>query len=225
MIDIDQWMKQYQNIVEGLFGSRIAFIGLQGSYGRSEAHESSDIDIVLILDTVSLADLKQYRHAIEALPKRPPVCGFVSGKEEIRNWCRAELFQFCHDTISYYGDLNATIPALTDADAQDAVLTGACSLYHTCSHNYLHARDMETLENLYKSAVYVLQAKHYCNSGNYVRSHTELREVLEGTDLTILQYAERIKASDRSQTALERYSEQMLRWTQQLIGGKAKHTE
>jgi predicted nucleotidyltransferase len=55
MVDIDQWMKQYQDAVCGSSSAAaILFIGLQGSYGRNEAHETSDIDVVLILDAVSL---------------------------------------------------------------------------------------------------------------------------------------------------------------------------
>ena len=217
MVDINQLMKQYQNTVKNLFGSRILFIGLAGSYGRGEAHESSDIDIVLILDTVSLADLNQYRKAIETLPDRSLICGFVSGKEELAGWYRADLFQFYHDTISYYGNLDTIIPALTDADAHSAVLIGACNLYHMCSHNYLHSSDMEALKSLYKSAFFVLQAKHYSETGNYVRSHSALKNVLAGKDLTVLQYAELIKTADGSQTALEQYSELMLQWTHKLI--------
>lgn len=217
MIDINQWMKQYQSIVKNSFGSRILFIGLQGSYGRGEANENSDIDVVLILDTVSLADLNQYKQAIGALPDRSLICGFVSGKGELAGWCRADLFQFYHDTISYYGNLDAIIPALTDEDAHSAVLIGACNLYHMCSHNYLHGGDTDTLKGLYKSAFFVLQAKHYCETGNYVRSHLALKNVLTGTDLTVLQYAEQLKTADRSQAALEQYSELMLQWTHKLI--------
>lgn len=217
MININQWMVQYQNTVKNLFGSRILFIGLQGSYGRGEAHENSDIDVVLILDTVSLADLNQYKQAIEELPDRSLICGFVSGKEEIAGWYGADLFQFYHDTISYYGSLDAIIPALTDADTHSAVLIGACNLYHMCSHNYLHSGNMDTLKGLYKSVFFVLQAKHYSETGNYVRSHSALKNVLTGTDLAVLQYAEQVKTAVRSQTSLEQYSELMLQWTHKLI--------
>jgi uncharacterized protein len=217
MIDINQWMKQYQDTVKRVFGSRILFIGLQGSYGRGEANRNSDIDVVLILDKVSLTDLKEYKEAIEKLPYRTLICGFVSGEEELEGWCRADLFQFYHDTISYYGNLDEIIPAPTNADARSAVLTGACNLYHACSHNYLHSSDLETLKALYKSSFFVLQAKHYSETGNYIRSHSALKNILAGTDLMVMQYNELIKTAKGSQTELARYSDLMLRWTQQLI--------
>ena len=217
MVDIDQWMKQYQDAVRDLFGGRVLLIGLQGSYGRNEAHETSDIDVVLILDTVSLHDLKQYKQVIGTLPDRPLICGFVSGREELAGWCRADLFQFYYDTIPYYGSLDDIISVPTDADARAAVLMGACNLYHMCSHNYLHGGDMETLRSLYKSAFFVLQANHFSETGDYVKSHSALKEVLTGTDLSVSQAAEQVKTADISQPRLERYSELLLQWTHQLI--------
>lgn len=62
------------------------FIGLQGSYGRGEASETSDIDVVLILDRLDSADLKKYSHMLDGLPQRKLVCRFVSGQKELKNW-------------------------------------------------------------------------------------------------------------------------------------------
>lgn len=74
---IDEWMKQYTAAVQELFGERIWFIGLQGSYGRGEATDGSDIDAVLILDSVSAKDLDSYSKILDAFPNRNKVCGFV----------------------------------------------------------------------------------------------------------------------------------------------------
>ena len=56
---IESWMKHYQKQVGKEFGNRIWFIGLQGSYGRGEATEKSDIDVVFILDHMSIEDLQR----------------------------------------------------------------------------------------------------------------------------------------------------------------------
>lgn len=217
MVDIHQWMKQYQDAVRDLFGGRVLFIGLQGSYGRNEAHETSDIDVVLILDAVSLHDLKQYKQVIGTLPDRSLICGFVSGREELAGWYKSDLFQFYYDTIPYYGSLDDIISVPADADARAAVLMGACNLYHMCSHNYLHGSDMETLKGLYKSAFFVLQAKHFSETGDYVKNHSTLIHVLSGTDLSVSQAADQVKTADLSQAALERHSKLLLQWTHQLI--------
>lgn len=58
---------------------------------------------------------------------------------------------------------------LTEEDAKQAVYIGACNLYHGCSHNYLHAMEVDMLTALYKAAFFVLQAKYFCHSGTYIK--------------------------------------------------------
>ncbi len=43
MIDITLWMERSTELFRETFGERIYFVGLQGSYGRGEATEASDI--------------------------------------------------------------------------------------------------------------------------------------------------------------------------------------
>ena len=45
MIDIDAWLEEFCGRLDENFSGRIWFLGLQGSYARGEAKESSDIDI------------------------------------------------------------------------------------------------------------------------------------------------------------------------------------
>lgn len=98
MRDFEAWLRQYRAAVEEVFGERIVCIGLQGSRGRGEAGTASDIDMVLVLDDVSTEDLLSYRVAVESLPERELLCGFVSGRVELEHWNPGELFQFYHDT-------------------------------------------------------------------------------------------------------------------------------
>lgn len=65
------------------------FVGLQGSYGRGEATETSDMDIVVILDTLSVADMQAYHVMLDTLPHRELICGFLSGKDEMRSVSKA----------------------------------------------------------------------------------------------------------------------------------------
>ena len=59
-----EWLENFVKEMKKGFGSRIEFIGLQGSHGRGEASEESDIDIVVILDKVDIEDLKKYDEII-----------------------------------------------------------------------------------------------------------------------------------------------------------------
>lgn len=94
MFDLDRWLDKYIEAVDAAFGARIVFIGLQGSYARGEANEGSDIDVVLILNSLTLDDLTLYKNAIAGLEERTKICGFVSGTEELKAWDKADLFQF-----------------------------------------------------------------------------------------------------------------------------------
>ena len=52
MIDISTWINEFLHTLTLNFGERVWFVGLQGSYGRGEATETSDINVVVILDRV-----------------------------------------------------------------------------------------------------------------------------------------------------------------------------
>ncbi|WP_218639243.1 nucleotidyltransferase domain-containing protein [Paenibacillus sp. FSL H7-0326] len=223
MIHIENWMELYSNTVRRVFRDRVIFIGLQGSYGRGEANENSDIDVVLILDRVKLEDLKQYNSAIQSLSNREKICGFVSGVNEIAGWAKYDLFQFYHDTISYHGNLDKMIPPIEHTDIRHAVLNGACNLYHMCSHNYLHSADMQALAGLYKAAVFTLQAKHYYETGSYIKQRTEMYDVLVDQDRRILQISEQFKSGSFSEDQFEQFTDEMLNWTSGLITTLSKY--
>ena len=53
-LDEKAWMAQFCQAVKDEFGGRIVCIGLQGSRGRGEEREDSDIDMVVVLDRVEL---------------------------------------------------------------------------------------------------------------------------------------------------------------------------
>lgn len=159
MFDLDRWLDKYIEAVDAAFGARIVFIGLQGSYARGEAHEGSDIDIVLILNSLTLDDLTLYKNAIASLEERTKICGFVSGTEELKAWNKADLFQFCRNTKALYGDLEFIAFLTGEADAERALHTAACNIYHACVHNFVHEESAEVLITLYKSAFFCIAGK------------------------------------------------------------------
>lgn len=182
MIQIENWMEDFTAAVKSLFGNRVIFIGLQGSYGRGEAGEDSDIDPVVILDTLSLEDLARYDEMLSALPERDKICGFLSGRQVLVDWEKSDLFQFYHDTRPVEGSLDFLRPLIREEDVRRAVLLGACNVYHMCCHNFVHEKSSDILKGLYKSASFSLRAKHYCETGRYVGKMRELAPLLSGWD-------------------------------------------
>ena len=121
MIDITAWMQNFLQTLNETFANRVWFVGLQGSYGRGEATETSDIDIVVILDELSATDIQTYNDMLDTLSHRELICGFLSGKKEIMNWEPSDLFQFCNDTTPIKGSLNEVM-AVIDGDAVDRAI-------------------------------------------------------------------------------------------------------
>ena len=182
-----QWLEDFTERVHAAFPHRIRFIGIQGSYGRGEATETSDIDMVVILDTFTHEDARTYDRCLAGLPHREKLCGFISGERELRGWDRAELFQFYHDTRPLYGDLDWLAPLLDRASVRRAVHLGACGVYHGCVHNMLHEKSPEIIYSLYKSSFFILQAKYYDQTGTYINTKAALLPLLSGRDALVLQ--------------------------------------
>lgn len=192
-MEIWSWMKTLEDRVDQVFGDRLVCLGLQGSFARGEATEDSDIDAALILDEVSMNDLHAYREILKWLPHREKVCGFVSGKAELENWDRADLFQFCMDTQVLRGSLDFAKKLVRPEDVRRAVHVGACSLYHGAVHGMMHRQRMSTMTGLYKSAFFVMQAHYFVKSGVYVHSHRELAECLSGAERQLIYDAMALK--------------------------------
>ena len=134
MIDITNWLAAFQIKLNEAFDNRVWFVGLQGSYGRGEARDTSDIDVVVILDELSAMDIQIYNAMLDALPHRELICGFLSGKKEIMNWEPSDLFQFCNDTAPIKGSLDEVMAVVDKSAVNRAIKIGVCNIYHGCVH-------------------------------------------------------------------------------------------
>lgn len=128
MIEITAWTNMFLQRLEETFGKRVWFVGLQGSYSRGEATEKSDIDMVVILDEVSVLDIQSYNTMLDSLPHRELICGFLSGKKEILNWEPSDLFQFYYDTKPIKGSLDELLELIDDEAVDRAIKAGVCSI-------------------------------------------------------------------------------------------------
>ncbi len=187
MIDITVWMKNFLEILSETFANRVWFVGLQGSYGRGEATETSDIDIVVILDELSAMDIQTYNNMLDTLSHRELVCGFLSGKKEIMNWEQSDLFQFCYDTTPIKGSLDEVMAVINESAVNRAIKIGICNIYHGCVHNMLHEKSEDILRDLYKSPSFVVQAIAFQQTGNYLGHQKELLQVVSSNEQVIVE--------------------------------------
>ena len=174
MVDINSWLEEFLQKLNETFKSRVWFVGLQGSYGRGEATETSDIDVVVILNELTVSDIQTYNDMLDTLPHRELICGFVSGKDEIMNWEPADLFQFYHDTTPIKGSLDELLPKIDSVAVDRAIKIGACNIYHGCVHNMLHTKNDDILKGLYKAASFVVQAIVFKQTGDYIKHQNQL---------------------------------------------------
>jgi len=187
MIDITAWMQNFLQTLNQTFSNRVWFVGLQGSYGRGEATETSDIDVAVILDELSAMDIQTYNTMLDTLPHRELICGFLSGKKEIFNWEPSDLFQFCYDTTPIKGSLDEVMAVIDESAVNRAIKTGACSTYHGCVHNMLYEKSEDILRGLYKSASFVVQAITFKQTGTYIRHQKDLLEVVSSDEREIVE--------------------------------------
>ncbi len=208
MIDTASLMANFIQRLQHCFGQRLQFAGLQGSCARGEATPSSDIDVVVLLDTISAADLTQYKHIMADLPDRARLCGFVGGMDTLEKWDKGELVSFCFDTVPYYGSLDSIQSSLTVDDGRRALHMGACGLYHGCAHNYCHAQNTDALREMQKSLFFLLRLKHYCNTGIFVTRRGDLLPLLSDIERGLLL---------DNVTNFEELSAALLNWAAEII--------
>ena len=187
MIVIENFMNTFLNVLNIAFRERVWFVGLQGSYARSEATETSDIDIVVILDELSVSDISNYNEILDSMPYRELICGFLSGKEEIMNWEPSDLFQFCHDTTPIKGSLDEVLALIDESAVNRAIKNGVCNIYHGCVHNMLHEKSEDILRGLYKSASFVVQAIAFKQTSSYIRHQKELLQVVSPDERAVVE--------------------------------------
>lgn len=216
MIDIKTWVKDFTNKVEQTFSNRVWFIGLQGSYSRGEATETSDIDVVVILDELRIDDLKVYRDMLDTLSNRELICGFISGKDELLNWETSDLFQFYYDTTPIKGTLDCLLEKIDIKAVKRAIKIGACNIYHACVHNFVHEKSEDILRSLYKSAVFVIQAVWFYETGKYIKSKTELQNAIVPPS-AVLTTALNLK--NGAEVKFEEMSALLINWAKACVGG------
>ena len=215
MIDITAWMQNFLQTLNETFANRVWFVGLQGSYGRGEATETSDIDIVVILDQLSAADIQKYNIMLDTLSNRELICGFLSGRDELLNWESSDLFQFYYDTTPIQGSLNELLALIDKSAVNRAIKIGACNIYHGCVHNMVHEKSEDILKELYKTASFVVQAIAFKQTDKYVKQQSELRDVVSSDERVIVDTFLNLKNGRTVDFNL--MSETLLAWSKKCI--------
>lgn len=197
MFDANAYTEELLEALKAAFGSRLVYLGLQGSYQRGEADEGSDIDMIVVLDELTIGDMDTYRRIIDRMERPELSCGFICGRAELAHWNACEIWQLVHDTADRYGRLAELVPRYTEEDIRMQVRISLGNLYHELCHRYIHASRVHNVEGLrgsYKSVFYILQNLHHLRTGRCAKSKAALLEELDGADAAVLDMALRLKS-------------------------------
>lgn len=220
MFGIDEYIDKLTALLKNDFGERLLYIGLQGSYLRGEATEKSDIDIMAVIDGLSVEDMKAYRNALVRAGDFDKSCGFICGREELKHWNALEICHLLHTTEDRYGKLDGLVPAYTLQDEINYVKLSLNNLYHELCHRYIHADreyNVSALPRVCKSVFYIMQNLHYLRSGHFVPTKRELLECVQGEDKAVLELA--VSLQDNSGYDFDKAFSMLFDWCRHSLSG------
>ena len=218
MIRIEEYIDELTDILADAFGERLVYIGLQGSYLRNEATENSDIDIMAVIDDISVEDLDTYRQALVSIGNFDKSCGFICGKADLSHWNPLELCHLLNTTKDYYGELKNLVPAYTMEDERNYVKFSLNNLYHEICHRYIHADREHNISRLpvtCKSVFYIVQHLHYLRTGNFISTKRELLECVQDEDKAVLELSVSLRNDDGYD--FDRAFSLLFRWCQSAL--------
>ncbi|AKB27983.1 hypothetical protein MSSAC_1610 [Methanosarcina siciliae C2J] len=218
MLRIDTYFKELIDLLKQNYSSRLLYVGLQGSYFRGEADEISDIDVMVILDRLSVNDMETYREIIAECGNSDKSCGFICGESDIKNWNPCEICQLVHTTKDYYGRLSEFVPTYTVEDERTYIKMSLNNLYHELCHRYIHdsrAKNIMKLPGTYKSVFFILQNIHFQNTGNFILTKRELLSQLPDEDKKVLLKAMELK--NQKEYHFDEYFSALFEWCQNSI--------
>ena len=193
MFDLDKYLADMIMNCRSAFGERLLYVGLQGSWLRGEAHENSDIDVMVILDRFSVRDMDTYHGILKEIGSYEKSCGFICGKDEMKRWNPLEICQLRHTTKDLVGVLSDYLPPATREDEINYVNLSLGNLYHELCHRYIHEdreKNVAKLRSTCKGVFFLIQNMHFLESSHFILTKTGLKEAVSSEDRRVLELEE-----------------------------------
>lgn len=220
MFRIDGYIDGLIDRLKVAFGERLIYVGLQGSYLRNEETADSDIDIMAVIDDLSVADLKTYHDALVLAGNFDKSCGFICGKADLEHWNPLEICHLLNTTKDYYGELKELVPAYTAEDEKNYIKLSLNNLYHEICHRFIHA-DRETniskLPMTCKAVFFIMQHLYFIRSGKFVSTKRELLECVQGEDKEVLELS--VSLQNGADYDFEKAFSTVFAWCQNALRG------
>ena len=192
MFDINDYVQKLISQCKAAFGERLLYVGYMGSYLRGEANENSDIDVMVVIDNITISDMNTYRDILKALGKYDKSCGFICGKDEMKGWSPLEVCQLINTTKDVYGKLEPLLSPFTREDEINYVKFCLGNLYHELCHRFVHAsreKNIEKFRGTCKFFFFLIQNLHYLETGNFILKKADLKNAVSEADRRVLEFA------------------------------------
>ena len=183
-----QYIKDMISDLQTVFGTRLCYVGLQGSYLRGEAHAGSDLDLMVVIDGLSPDDLNLYRACLANRGDGIPSCGFLCGRAELAAWNPLEAAHVLHSTKDFFGTLAPLLPPYTEDDHRRYVQLSLGSFYHALCHRYVHGGEEGRAVSLgrhEKELFFLLQDLHFLRCGVFIPTRAALYDALHPQDRAV----------------------------------------
>lgn len=193
MFELNEYLRELISECKSVFGGRLMYVGLQGSYLRGEAKEDSDIDVMVILDDFSVKDMDEYRGVLQKIGYYEKSCGFICGRDEMSRWNPLEVCQLKNTTKDLYGTLSEYLPDAARQDEINYVKFSLGNLYHELCHRYIHTdreKNSAKFRVTCKGLFFLIQNIHYLESGEFVTTKSNLKGMVSEDDCRALTLTE-----------------------------------
>lgn len=191
--ELKEYLEKLIAACSPVFGERLLYVGLQGSYLRKEANENSDIDVMLVLESFSVRDMELYRDILERIGHSEKACGFICGREELARWDPLEICHLRRTTKDLFGSLDKYLPDASREDEINFVKLSLGNLYHECCHRYIHAdreKNVDRFRDSCKGLFFLIQDLHYLESGEFITTKKDLKALTAEEDRCVLSMAD-----------------------------------
>ena len=221
---VDQWLDRFVRKLKDIFGYRLLFVGLHGSWARGEGKTESDIDITTVLDRVNTKDLRAFRNIIVSMPNAKNLAS--GGLYSIAEEQAKPRFEGAHLFYEYkvlYGTLDDIIKKPNPIDLLGDVRFKASSNLFIARNYLIYPHDprkvVGRLHYPFKCCFFGLQSWILLCEGRFVALKDDLINALtDADDRVVVRIVRdwRESEEDREKRPLY-YIELLERWSKKML--------
>ena len=229
---VEAWLRDFVRRMRDQFGERLIFVGHHGSWARGEGRPDSDIDTLVVLETVGVEESEAYRDLLAEMGAGHDVAsGVLLSAAEIASWPSAFLLQFFQGRKVLHGSLDGLAAPPSGADLVERAREAAAYNLNSARHYLIYPHDLAQKVNrtgyIFKECLWALQGFLLATTGTFPATKKEVLEAAtEPEDRTLVEIVQgwREGSADR-QARPEWYFRQLENWCSRMVVRAAEQLE